>query len=539
MFRKRGPGALIAALATTALVAAACGGGGDGSGDSGAGAQGGTYSANISEPDALGPPSMCYASECGQPLQVLFAGLVDLDQDGELINRVAESIETEDSQTWTITLKEGWTFHNGEPVNADAYIRGWNWAAYGPNAADTNQFFSQVEGYDAMNPSEEGAEPEAEELSGLNKLGEYQFEVTLAEPFSQFKRSLLYSNAFAATAEECLEDVDACNENPIGNGPYQMVEWVHDQKVTVERWDNYQGENKGKADQINFQIYSDYATAFNDWRAGNLDIMNEPIPENIPQARQLAGDRLHEATEGSFTYMGFPLYQDQFTPKMRHALSLAINREAIIENLRAGLGEPAASLVPSVIPGGGGNKCQWCTHDPQRAKQLMEEAGGLPMDQITIWLNAGAGHEPWVKAVANAWRDTFGLDYTLETPQFNDYLDTLESHNITGPFRLGWGQDYPSMVNFLKPIYTEGLQSNYTGYANEEFANLMQQGNQATSQDEAIEYYTQAEQKVLETMPTIPMWFDQDLILWSENIDNFVYDDLNQTPMYERVAVTQ
>ncbi|HEX2130242.1 MAG TPA: ABC transporter substrate-binding protein [Actinophytocola sp.] len=492
----------------------------------------------MSEPDALGPHSLCYSSECGKVLSVLYAGLVDMDSDGELIYRIAESVESEDQVTWTIKLKEDWTFHNGDPVNADAYIRAWNWAAYAPNAADTNGFFSVIEGYDAMNPTEPGVKPTATELSGLKKVDDHTFTVTLNAPFSQFDRSLLYTNAFGAQTQWCLDNTDACNEKPIGTGPYKMVSWEHDQSVVVERWADYPGENAGKADQITFSIYADTGTAFRDWQAGNLDVLNEPKPENVEQARQLAGDRAVEEVESSFYYIGIPQYLDTWTPKQVHALALAINREAIVENLLAGLAEPAASVVPPSIPGGGGDKCEFCTYDPERAKQLMAEAGGLPTKTITLWVNSGAGNEEWVKAIGNGWRETFGLDYTMETPQFSDYLDTMQAHELTGPFRAGWSMDYPSMVNFLKPLYFSGFPSNHTTYSNEQFEQLVEEGNAADGEDAAIEKYTEAERLLLETMPVIPVYFGKAFYVYSDNVESVPYSALHEVPEYESVVVS-
>src|SRR5699024_2054111 len=123
---------------------------------------------------------------------------------------------------------------------------------------------------------------------------------------------------------------------------------------------------------------------------------------------------------------------------------------------------------------------------------------GVPTDKITLWVNSGAGNSQWVKAIGNQWSKTFGIDFTMKTPQFSDYLDTLQNHKVTGPFRLGWSQDYPSMVNFLKPMYYSGFPSNYTGYESKKFETLINKGNAADSEKEAIKYYTKAEKTVLE-----------------------------------------
>jgi peptide/nickel transport system substrate-binding protein/oligopeptide transport system substrate-binding protein len=93
---------------------------------------------------------------------------------------MAESIESEDGQNWTIKLKDGFTFHNGEPANAEAFLRGWNYAAYGPNATQVGFFFNKVEGYDEL----QGKKPKAEEMSGVKAVDDTTIEVTLKQPFS-------------------------------------------------------------------------------------------------------------------------------------------------------------------------------------------------------------------------------------------------------------------------------------------------------------------------------------------------------------------
>jgi ABC-type oligopeptide transport system substrate-binding subunit len=530
----------VVALAGLALLASACGGGGDdtdtsSSDSAGTTSEGGSFSIAIGEPHNLFPPQNCYASECSAVVNQLYTGLVEMEGD-ELQYRVAESVESDDQMHWTITLKDNWKFHNGEPVNADAFIRAWNYAAYGPNAQNTTSFFSNIEGYDAM----QGDDPKAKELSGLKKVSDYEFEVTLTQPFSQFPYSLLYTPAFAPVSQKCLDNVKACNEGemPLGNGPFQMAEkWAHNDHITLEKWADYPGDDAAQADQVTFQIYQQMETAFRDYQAGNLDIVS-PVPSQVPQAKQAAGDRVIQTESSSFTYIGLPTYVDYLKdPKIRHGLSLAIDRQTIIDNLLSGLGKPAQSVVSPVVPGGGGDHCDYCEYDPEKAKQLVQEAGGLP-DTVTLWVNSGAGNDEWVQAVGNMWRDTFGVDFKIKTLQFPEYLDTGNKHGFTGPYRLGWLMDYPSMYNYLQPIYFTGVPNNYMGYSNEQFEKLVREGSAASSQDEALAKYTEAEEILIEDMPVIPMYYGEAFYIYSENVDNVDYDALNRIDV-SKVTVNQ
>jgi oligopeptide transport system substrate-binding protein len=537
--RRIGTGAkAVAMVAAVSLLAAGCGSGSDNdendNSSNESSSQGGSFSTAIGEPSALFPPQACYASECSKVIKVLWSGLVEM-KDQELVYRVAESIDSEDQQTWTIKLREGYEFRNGEPVNADAYIRAWNWASYAPNGAVTAGFFTRIEGYEAL----QGEKPEAEELSGLKKTGEYEFEVTLNAPFSQFPYMLLYKPAFSAVSQECLDNIKACNEGemPIGNGPYQMAgPWKHNQSITVKRAEDYAGPDKGNADEIQFKIYTNMDTAFRDYQAGNIDIVN-PVSSQVEQARAVAGDRVLQEDSSTFSYIGLPLYVDYLKdPAVRHALSLAIDRQTIIDQLLAGLGTPAQSVTSPIVPGGGGDVCDYCEYDPERAKEMMPD-GALP-DTITLWVNSGAGNDQWVQAVGNMWRETFGVDYEIKSLQFPEYLDTLGKGKSTGPYRLGWQMDFPSMVNYLKPIYFEGAPTNYSQYSSEEFEQLVLEGSAADTQEAALDKYTEATQLLLEDMPIIPISYGEAFYIYSENVDNVQYSALYDIHLSEVEVVS-
>lgn len=526
------------AIAAIAVAAAACGGsGGSGGGGGGGGqstsAEGGSFSIAIGEPHSLFPPSTCYASECTAVINQLWTGLVEMEN-GKLVDRVAKSITSKDQKTWDIKLKQGWKFHNGEPVDADSFIRAWNWAAYAPNGASTAGFFTRFNGADALT----GKHPKSKELSGLQKVSDYEFTATLSAPFSQFPYMLLYTPAFAPVTKECMSKIKQCNAKPIGDGPFEMSgKWQHNEQIVVKKAPDYKGQDAAHADQVTFKIYQKMETGFRDWQAGNLDII-APVPSQVPQARKAAGDRTTGGKTSDFTYIGLPLYLNYLKdPKIRHALSLAIDRKAIIKNLLAGLGVPAQSVVSPIVPGGGGDHCDYCQYDPKRAKQLAKEAGGLPKT-IDIWVNSGAGNDEWVQAVGDQWKNTFGVDYKIKSLQFPEYLDTLNKAKGTGPYRLGWIMDFPSMVNYLKPIYFTHAPTNYSRYSNKTFENLVNKGSASESQDQAIKYYSKAEDMLIEDMPVIPVYYGKAFYVYSSHVQNVNYDPLYRIDV-SKVTVAQ
>ena len=142
----------VAIATVVALGATACGGGGD---DTSTGGKGnGVVSVEIGEPQNSLVPTNTYETEGGQVINALFTGLTKLDADNKVVNAMAESIETKDNKVWTIKLKSGYTFHNGEKVTAQSFIDAWNYGANQTNAQQTNPLFSHIQGYSDLNPGE-------------------------------------------------------------------------------------------------------------------------------------------------------------------------------------------------------------------------------------------------------------------------------------------------------------------------------------------------------------------------------------------------
>ena len=537
-----------ATLLVLALGAAACGGddGESGAGQGGGGeaaATGGSYSISVTEPENPLVPSNTTESEGSQVLEPLFTGLVTYDvETSELqYNGVAESIESEDSQTWTITLKDGWTFHDGTPITSDSFINAWSFGANSANAQGASYFFANIEGYDALQGEEGGPAPAAKPLSGLRKIDDKTFEVTLTEPFRQYPLTLGYtafnplpSSFFGEDGQLGGDDDAAAQEafgkTPVGNGPFKADgPWRPGQGITLSKYEDYAGD-EANADTVEIKVISDINTAYRSVQAGELDIAKDLPPEAITTAPDEFGDRFIERPSSVFTYIGFPTYDPRFDdPDVRRAFSMAIDREAITQAIFNGTRVPATSVISPVIDGHREDACDACESKPDEAKELLDSTDFDTSQPVDLWFNAGAGHDEWMQAVGNNLRDNLGIEYKLQGGlQFAEYLPKIDEKGMTGPFRLGWGMDYPSPQNYLEPLYsTKALPpagSNATFYSNPEFDQLVSQGNSAETNEEAIEFYQQAEDVLLQDMPVAPMFYGVEQAVHSEDVSNVQVD---------------
>ena len=531
---------LVAPLLVLAMGAAACGGGDSddnaAQGGGGSGASGGTFSIQIGQPENPLVPGNTTESEGNQVLESLFTGLIEynVDTSEAEFTGVAESIESEDQTTWTVKLKPGWTFHDGTPVDSQSFVDAWNFTALSTNANDSSYFFSNVEGYDALQAETNDAgdivaQPTATTMTGLKVVSPTEFTVTLTAPYAQYPLTVGYT-AFYPLPKAFFADQKAFGEKPIGNGPFKADQpFVEGRGFTVTRFDGYAGE-KAKADAVEFRVYQDFKTAYTDAQAGNLDIVPEIPPGNIATFKTDFPDRFGERESSSFTYMGFPLYDPRFQDKrVRQAFSMAIDRQAITEAIFQGTRAPAYGAVSPVVDGAREDACQYCKFDPQAAKDLLAQTGFDVSQPVNLWFNSGAGHDEWVEAVGNQLRTNLGIEYSLQGQlDFSEYLPTAEEKGFTGPFRLGWSMDYPSMENYLGPLHTKGAfppaGSNSAFYDNPAFDAKVQEGNEAAENADAITAYQEAEDLLLEDMPIMPMFFGKTQTVYSPKVSNVKVD---------------
>ena len=403
-------------------------------------------------------------------------------------------------------------------------------------AAETTTTAASTDTTEAMTDPE----PVEGQLSGMAVVDDNTFTVELTNPDPEFPLRLAYA-AYFAMPPQAFEDQAAFEQEPVGSGPFQMAgPWENDVRISLERYADYQGPDPAKIDTFTFEIIAEIATAYNEALAGNLDVMASVPTENLSTYQADFPDRNNDVFTTSFAYIGFPTYLPQFTKEHRQALSMAVDREAIAEAIFLGGRDAAFSVIPPNLQGRD-FVCDSWSYNPEMAKEIWDAAGDP--GPITVWFNSGAGHEDWIEAVVNFWGQNLGIDtstVTFESLEFSEYLPVLDAQEVTGPFRLGWGQDYPSPYNFLEPLYASynapPVGSNNTFYNNPDFDALLATGVEkvaASGQlaDGLADYYA-AEDILCDDAQVMPVYFGKTQYVWSENVSEVwidAYNDLGYT----------
>ncbi|MFK0020693.1 ABC transporter substrate-binding protein [Streptomyces sp. NPDC090798] len=528
--------------AAVALVATACGGGGGGSGGAS-----GVLSSSWGDPQNPLEPSNTNEVQGGKVLDMIFRGLKRYDATtGAAQNMLAQKIDTSDSQNFTITVKDGWTFSNGEPVTAQSFVDAWNYGASLKNNQKNAYFFGYIEGYDKVHP--ETGTQSADTLSGLKVTGAHTFTVKLNQKFSTFPDTLGYV-AFAPLPKAFFSDHAAWLKKPVGNGPYTVDSYTRGSMMSLRKWDAYPGADKAQNGGVDLKVYTDNNTAYTDLMAGNLDLVDDVPAAQLKNVKSDLGGRYINTPAGIIQTIAFPFYDKAWDKggmeKVRTGLSMAINRDQITSTIFQKTRTPASDWTSPVLGKAGGFQdglCgASCRYDPAQAKKLIQDGGGLPGGQIKISYNADSGsHKEWIDAVCNSINNALGNDKAcVGNPigTFADFRNQIGQHKMPGPFRAGWQMDYPLIQNFLQPLYYTNASSNDGKWSNKDFDKLVDQANAETDKAKAIQLFQQAEGVVRDNMAAIPLWYQNGSAGYSDRISGVALNQFS-VPVYNEIKVS-
>jgi oligopeptide transport system substrate-binding protein len=199
---------------------------------------------------------------------------------------------------------------------------------------------------------------------------------------------------------------------------------------------------------------------------------------------------------------------------------MAIDRDLINKQIFNGTRPSLDGWVSPVVDGFKAGACgDACKFNPTEAKKMYDAAGGYKGGTLTLTVNGDGGHKPWADAACNSIKNTLGLNcITKVTPDFATIRNQIVKRELKGLFRDAWAMDYPSIENFLAPIYQTGAGANDAQYSNPKFDAKLKEAAAATSADEANKLYQEAEAMLAVDFPTAAMWSYATTVGWSDRV---------------------
>jgi oligopeptide transport system substrate-binding protein len=217
--------------------------------------------------------------------------------------------------------------------------------------------------------------------------------------------------------------------------------------------------------------------------------------------------------------------------KLRQALNYSTDRNAVINIVREGVPLVPNGVVPIGIPGANLSTLPY-PYDPAKAKDLVSKMGTVPT--LQYWYNTGSDHDKIAVPLQAGWKSV-GINIKLTGLEWGTYLATLPKAKGDQIYRLGWIADYPSMDNFLYPLFNSHQSgvNQFTYYANPQVDQLIASARGTTDETQRLNLYAQAEKIILNDSPVIPLYFYRDFRVSNPRVANQTHDPFGSTDMWK------
>ncbi|HSL63048.1 MAG TPA: ABC transporter substrate-binding protein [Gaiellaceae bacterium] len=541
---------LIAALAL-ALVAAGCGG--DDDDDEGAaattaagedgGATGGTLVFGTASDPVVLDGALVSDGESLRVIDQIFETLVSLEPGStELAPGLAQSWEiSDDGLTYTFELQEGVTFHDGEPFNAEAvcfnFDRWYNFEGSFQNPS-ASYYWQTVFGGFAETDPESGA-PEESYYDSCNPVDEGTVELKLTKPSSAILGALALSN-FGIASPKALEEFGANEgtvdeegvfrptgtfgtEHPIGTGPFMFESWTRGDRLTIARYEDYWGE-KAKLDKVIFRPIPDNAARLQALQTGEIQGYDLVEPQDIETIESDENLQILDRPAFNVGYVGFNQAKKPLDNiKVRQAIAHGLNRQEVVDEFYGGRGEVAKQFMPPEVVGYADDVTEY-EYDPERSKQLLQEAGLTLPVPIEFWYPSDVSrpYMPDPKRNFEAFRQSLeqaGFRVTPRTaPWSPDYLGAVDEGNAA-VYLLGWTGDYGDPDNFVGTFFQNPQKA--WGFDNPEIHQALADAETETDLERREELYQEANRLIMDFLPGVPYVHTKPALAFQANVTGY------------------
>ncbi|MFO8042878.1 MAG: glutathione ABC transporter substrate-binding protein [Alkalispirochaeta sp.] len=472
------------------------------------------------EPESLDPVNMTSAPAATVGEHVV-ERLIYMEEDGSLTPMLATDWEANDDSTvWTFQIREGVTFHDGEPLNAEAV------------AVNLRRFVDPDVG--AAYAFLLGT------VESIEATGEYELTMELSQPFAPILAHLSHSFIGIVSPAQ-LEGLgpDDTFEIPIGTGPYRMTEWSRGEQIVLEVNENYYGD-LSEIPTIEFDFIPESSALIVALETGEADAIMRVPPQETDRLEAIPEIEVVYETSVRTVYIGFNNQKEPFDdPRVRQALNYAVDKQAIVDGLFDGVFNVSdAPVVPAVF---GHTSVGPYEYNPERARELLAEAGFE--DGLDMTLHHPTGRYLLDATVAEAVQDMLaevGVNATLETREWSSYLEFTSQPPEEAEydaFMLGWGtvtldSDY-GLYALLHSRQWNPNGNNRGFYENERVDELLDDARVETDREAREELYAEAIELIWEDAPWIFLYDQGQINANRTNVEGLIHHPLENLSAWD------
>ncbi len=494
-------------------------------GDTSTNVSGGTFRAYLtSDPGNLDPARGVDVNESSVQAKI-YSGLVRYDENMKLIGDLAESWEAQsDGTSFVFKLRPGVKFHNGQAFTSADVVYSFERLLDPTTKSPRTWVLEKVLG------AKERLQGTATSVAGLSAPDEMTVRITLSEPFAPFLSLLSMPSCYILPSGSAA-DITSKRffEKPAGTGPYQMVGRERDSYVRIAAFPEYFGQNP-QIGVLELRIIPESLKAEMEFESGNLDLL-QLHPSNY---ERFAGKseyigRIHDVPAMSVFYVGFNNQKPPFDDvRVRRALNMLIDRQAIIKAVLQGRGVPARGSIPPGISGWS-DKLDGYGYNPKKGMALLEEAGYTRKKPLTFDLFQKSSQAAFeITRLLQGELKKHGVVVNLRPMEWSALKDAIDKGEASS-FYLSWFGDYPDGENFLTPLFHSknwGSGGNRARYKNANVDSMLAAAMRIQDADKRADAYAQVNRIIVEEAPWLYLWYANESYVLGPKVEAMSFSPL-------------
>ncbi|WP_010240803.1 peptide ABC transporter substrate-binding protein [Clostridium arbusti] len=448
-----------------------------------------------------------------------FEGLLDVDSKNQPIAGVASKWDiTDGGKHYTFHLRKEAKWSDGKPVKAQDFEYAWKRALAPETASDYAYQLYYLKGGEAYNQGKASVDQ-----VGVKATDDYTLDVDL-ENATPYFLGLMSFPTYMPVRKDIVDahpkDWAIKGATYVSNGAFKLQDWKPKDSLNFVKNTNYWNAKNIKLDTLKYTVLDQETSYLSAFQSSQIDMIYAPPAEQIPTLLKNGTAKTY-ANLGTY-YYSFNLAPDAAkinpdaakvmqNPKVRQAISLAIDRTKLVKDVTKGGQNPATSFVPKGITIDGKDfkdkEYYKPTADVAQAKQLLAEAGypdGKGLPSLEVIYNNGQGHQSIAQAVQDMLKKNLNINITLRSVERTVQLNDTTKHQYIMA-RNGWSADYADPMTFLD-MWVTGAGNNVAGYSNPDYDKLIDAAKGETDVAKRTTEMHEAEDILMKDMPVIPLY---------------------------------